>query len=267
MRARDEEEDTEAGGAVIIKREEPQSSLAGLSKASSGLVHRAHASATATAVTVTDTWHDNQSTAAAKHNSTADGIPSTARKRRESFLDDIDLDPITFDESTHTLLFTEPINSTPFVLSILIAVLSILCLLLSLFNNGLAKERIEDVIPANVDTAVKTAQYTSIFIALLMEEEIPTGLYLLKRISRQYFIRTFPELSYHQFVFSNVLRIFSGYLFLINVLLILIVADDVMEIFFEFIALQFIQQLGKSDSGYILHCVFLILSFSNPVCF
>lgn len=123
-------------------------------------------------------------------------------------------------------------------------------LLLALFNNGLTKEGIKAVIPANVDKAVKTAQYTSIFIALLMEEEIPTGLYLLKRISRQYFIRTFPELSYHQFVFSNVLRIVLGYLFLINVLLILIVADDVMEIFFDFIALQFIQQLGKSDSGF-----------------
>lgn len=241
-RARDDEEDTEAG---------PQSSLEGLSKASSGLVHRAHASATAAkAFTVTDTWQDNQSTSAANSNNTVDDIPTTARRRRESFLDDIDLDPITFEESTHTLLFTEQINSPPFILSILIAVLSMLGLLLALFNNGLTKEGIKAVIPANVDKAVKTAQYTSIFIALLMEEEIPTGLYLLKRISRQYFIRTFPELSYHQFVFSNVLRIVLGYLFLINVLLILIVADDVMEIFFDFIALQFIQQLGKSDSGF-----------------
>ena len=264
MRAQDEEEDTETGVVVVRREDEPQPSLARLSKKSSGLVHRSHvvsATAASAAVTVTDTWHDNQSSAATIHNSTVDDIAARARYRRQSFLDDVDLDPIILPKSTHTLLFTEPINSAPFVLSVLIAALSILCLLLALFNTGLTKEGIKAVIPVNVSTAVKTAQYTSIFIALLMEEEIPTGLYLLKRISRQRFISTFPELNYHQFVFSNVLRIVMGYLFLINVLLILMIADDVMIIFFDFIALQFIQQLGKLDSGCILHNFYCFLCF------
>ena len=105
---------------------------------------------------------------------------------------------------------------------------------------------IKDVIPANVPQAVKIAQYASIIIALLMEEEIPTGLYLMRRIPKQYFISKFPELQYSKFVCSCVLRIFMGYMFLGNVLLLLIQANNVLEIFFDFIALQFLQQLdGK----------------------
>lgn len=153
-----------------------------------------------------------------------------------------DFDVITFPESTHTLLFTEPINSRAFQFSFSIAGLSLLCLFLALINN----DRIQfgrSAIPANVGTAVKITQYAAIFIALLMEEEIPTGLYLLRRISKTYFKSKFPELKYHKFVHSCLLRIFMGYLFLLNVFLILMMARGVLDIFFDFIALQFLQQL------------------------
>ena len=181
---------------------------------------------------------------AIKHDRSEDDVAARIRRRRQSSSDDADLDPIILPKSTHTLLFTEPINSVPFAIGLFIASLSIICLLLALFNDGLSRG-LKDVIPSNVDVAVKTAQYTSIFIALLMEEEIPTGLYFLKRMSRQYFKSAFPELRYEQFFIANALRIVMGYLFLVNVLIILIRASDVLEIFFDFIALQFIQQLGK----------------------
>lgn len=243
--ADDEEEYTEA-----CREEEPQCSfVVGSPEKKLGLFHRSYATS---AAAVTDTGHINQSSAAAvttmngHNNSVNDNVAARIARRRQSYLDNIDLDPIILQESTHTLLYTEPINSAPFIISILIATLSIICLFLALFNNGVTRSDIREVIPANVDKSVKVAQYICIIVALLMEEEIPIGLYQLERISRQYFISTFPELSYRQFVFSNVLRIVMGYLFLVNVLLILWKASDVMEIFFDFIALQFIQQLGES---------------------
>jgi hypothetical protein len=150
-------------------------------------------------------------------------------------------DSIMLPESTHTLLFTEPIKSNAFEFSVTIAGMSILCLFLALMNNGITNGNAR--IPANVGVAVKVAQFASIFIALLMEEEIPTGLYLLRRIPKQYFESKFPELKYYKFVWSCMLRIFMGYLFLVNVLLILMQASNVMDIFFDFIALQFLQQL------------------------
>ena len=78
---------------------------------------------------------------------------------------------------------------------------------------------------------------------IIVEEEIPTGLYLLRRISQPYLHSKFPEISYSRFVWSNVLRISMGYLFLVNVLVILVRAEDVLEIFYDVLALQFIQQL------------------------
>ena len=161
---------------------------------------------------------------------------------------DDDTDPITLPKSTHTLLFTEPINSAPFIISVFIAALSILCLLLTLLNNGAKPGEYKDVIPANVPPAVKIAQYASIIIALLMEEEIPTGLYLLRRIPKQYFISKFRELKYSKFVCSCVLRILIGYLFLVNILLVMVQATDVLSIFYDLLALQFVQQL---DGKYI----------------
>lgn len=104
-----------------------------------------------------------------------------------------DNDPVTLPESTHTLLFTEPINSKPFVGGFLIAGMSILCLLLALLDNPWSN--LKDSIPANVKPTVKVAQFCSIFIALVMEEEIPTALFLLRRIPRQYFQSKFPELK------------------------------------------------------------------------
>ena len=235
-----------------VCREEPQcSSFVGLPEKKLGLFHRSYATSSAA---VTDTGHINQSPAAGVN----ENVAARIARRRQSYIDNVDLDPIILQESTHTLLYTEPINSAAFIISVLIATLSILCLFLALFNNGVTRNDIRDVIPANVDTSVTVAQYVSIIIALLMEEEIPIGLYQLERISRQYFISTFPELSYRQFVFSNVLRIVMGYLFLINVLLILWKANEVMEIFFDFIALQFIQQLGE------LNCTIVLLLFVLP---
>ena len=161
---------------------------------------------------------------------------------------DDDTDPITLPKSTHTLLFTEPINSRPFIIGVFIAALSISCLLLTLLNNGAKPGMYKDVIPANVPPAVKIAQYASIIIALLMEEEIPTGLYLLRRIPKQYFISKFRELKYSKFVCSCILRILIGYLFLVNILLVLVQATDVLSIFYDLLALQFVQQL---DGKYI----------------
>ena len=48
---------------------------------------------------------------------------------------------------------------------------------------------------------------------------------------------------------SSILRITIGYLFLLNVILVLIQADVVIEIFYDVLALQFIQQLGKHELG------------------
>ena len=83
-----------------------------------------------------------------------------------------------------------------------------------------------------------------------MEEEIPTGLYLLRRISKPYLKSKCPDVSYAKFVSSSVLRISMGYLFLVNVIVVLVQADTVIEIFYDVLALQFLQKLD--DIGFAI---------------
>jgi len=147
-------------------------------------------------------------------------------------------DTVTLPESTYSFLFTEPTRSIPGMFSWGIAAMSCTCLTLALINNITCEE-----VPASVNTSVRIAQYLAILIALLMEEEIPTGLYLLRRISKPHLKSKFPEIKYWKFVCSSTLRIAMGYLFLGNVLVILIQADEVLTIFYDVLALQFLQQL------------------------
>mmetsp|Transcript_37962 Transcript_37962/g.79512 ORF Transcript_37962/g.79512 Transcript_37962/m.79512 type:complete len:496 (+) Transcript_37962:298-1785(+) len=57
------------------------------------------------------------------------------------------------------------------------------------------------------------------------------------------FKKKFPNRSYKRFVASAMLRIILGYIFLLNVLLILVKADGVLDIFYDVLALQFISEL------------------------
>ena len=172
MAQADEEEYMET-----FREEEPQCSsfVVGLPEKKLGLFHRSYATS---AAAVTDTGHINQSPAATvttmngHNNSVNDNVAARIARRRQSYIDNVDLDPIILQESTHTLLYTEPINSAPFIISILIATLSIiLCLFLALFNNGVTRSDIREVIPANVDKSVKVAQYICIIVALLMKKK------------------------------------------------------------------------------------------------
>ena len=76
-----------------------------------------------------------------------------------------DHESFTLPESTHSLLFTEPIRSMPFVFSIGIAAMSYASLSLALCNNIAI-----GTVPANVDISVKLAQYLceyTIFLVFL----------------------------------------------------------------------------------------------------
>ena len=58
-------------------------------------------------------------------------------------------------------------------------------------------------------------------------------MYLLRRISRAHLKMNCPQICYCKFVSSAVMHIVIGYLFLINVTVILIYADAVVEIFYD----------------------------------
>lgn len=76
-----------------------------------------------------------------------------------------------------------------------------------------------------------------------MEEEIPQALILMRSISRKSFHESYPSLSYNRLILSCVLRLVMGYLFLTNLFVTVVQADDVITIFFDILALEFVQHL------------------------
>lgn len=95
----------------------------------------------------------------------------------------------------------------------------------------------------NVTLSVRIAQYLSLVIALIMEEEIPESLHLLQMISGRTLRVHLPDRRYGRFVLSASLRILMGYLFYLNAFLVVAQATSVIDIFFDVLALHFVQQI------------------------
>ena len=76
-----------------------------------------------------------------------------------------------------------------------------------------------------------------------MEEEIPTGLYLLRLITKESLHKIFPKMKFGRFVAAAFVRLVMGYLFLFNTFCVVVQATAVLDIFFDVLALQFLQQL------------------------
>ena len=116
---------------------------------------------------------------------------------------------ITLPQSTHTLLFTTNVFTFPFGFAFIIFGISIAVLVLAMLDNldGSSKGNILKV-PANISKEVRAAQYLSIIVAVLIEEEVPTALYLLKMLPRE----TVEQLglSYPKFVMSVGFRLAIG---------------------------------------------------------
>ncbi|KAL7454765.1 hypothetical protein ACHAWC_008115 [Mediolabrus comicus] len=160
------------------------------------------------------------------------GVISNIDDTKNEYSED---DPIELTRSTHSLLFSEPVCSLPFLFAIIIAMMSFICLVLACYNN------MQDTVGVTVD--VRIAQYFSLAIGLLMEEEIPSSLYMLRQIPKGSLRETTPQIKYGKFVFSAVIRLLMGYFFLMNMFLVVVQAEFVLDIFYDVIALQFIQQL------------------------
>lgn len=153
-------------------------------------------------------------------------------------------DPIELTQSTHSLLFSEPINSLPFAFALIIVLMSYTCLILACWNNmqgGYQGNRLNA--PMGVEVDVRIAQYLSLVIGLLMEEEIPSALYMLRQISKTSLMQKTPQIKYGKFIFAAIVRLIMGYFFLINMFLVVVQANAVLDIFYDVIALQFLQQL------------------------
>ena len=113
----------------------------------------------------------------AQYDDDPDSKPSSPQSQDNNNLyDGYEEEAITFPQSTHSWLFTESICSLPFTFALGIVSLSYISLILALLNifeDGEPGNRFN--VPVSCSTTVRIAQYIAMIIALVMEEEIPTG--------------------------------------------------------------------------------------------
>lgn len=75
-------------------------------------------------------------------------------------------------------------------------------------------------------------------------QEIPTGLEIIGKGAKQGELSSGgPKLNMTRIVFSSLLRLAVGYLFLICLFLVVVQESSVMGIFFDVLALEFVEQL------------------------
>ncbi len=154
-------------------------------------------------------------------------------------------EPIMLTQSAYSFLFTEPVHSLPFAFAVGILLISYTCLILALVDNLYVGYTAENPlsVAVGVTAVVKTAQYLALLVGSIMEEEIPESLYMLRMISRTTLTKADSNFLYRRFVICAMLRIVMGYLFIVNMFVVVVQATRVIDIFFNVLALQFLQQV------------------------
>jgi hypothetical protein len=187
-------------------------------------------------------------------------------------------------EDTYTLLMTEDMLSAPFAFAMVSVALSILCLALVLVS-AISKRNNINVLgfPEGSPAVVHIAQFTGLIVGLLREDEIPEGLTLMalgvrirgdEGVTKSFLDQRKPrrvselirdvtrgrmsfmtnELSFaingerlknRRIIIVSLLRICVGYLFLLTLFINVAQNDDVIQIFYDLLALEFVENIDN----------------------
>jgi hypothetical protein len=151
-------------------------------------------------------------------------------------------DEFELPESTYTFLIAEPILSTPFFLGCISYALCLTCLALALYNELDNGTDDNPYAIAEVRRTVRVTQFLGLIIGVLMDDEIPTGLELIGKALEQDTSRG-DHFSMFRIICSSILRISIGAMFLTSLFFIVIQEDTVIGVFFDVLALEFVESI------------------------
>jgi hypothetical protein len=126
----------------------------------------------------------------------------------------------------------------------------------SLLNDNEGKREGDDTeynffnVPVLVDTEVLIAQFLALFLAVVSRDEVTNTLGL---VSVGYSTRcqeSFPKATYFSFIQTNFFRFFMGISVVFVSLIFIVQADNVLDIFLNFAAIEFVATID--DLAYTL---------------
>ena len=164
-------------------------------------------------------------------------------KENEEEEEEEDEEPYEFPESTFTFLITENVFSASFATAIMTQILSLTCLFLAfkdqMSSGGPGNEL---GLAAEVSKEVHATRYIATLIAVLNESEIPQALELVGMAFQQN-ASAKDRISFKRILFSSCMRFLLGYSFLCSVFVIIVQVTDVLSMFMNILALQFVERL------------------------
>jgi hypothetical protein len=142
------------------------------------------------------------------------------------------------------MMITENILSFGFVTSIVVFLLAMTCLFMA-HRNQADRGRPGNPLglPPNVQIEVRVAQYLMLLIGVLMEHEIPDGLEMIGKGMEQLLSDDHHVLSMRKILLSSLLRLCMGYMFLLTLFVAVVQSDNVLDLFFNVLALEFVENI------------------------
>jgi len=119
---------------------------------------------------------------------------------------------------------------------------------MSSVSNGM--KRYGSGVPAGVSNMVRTAQFIGAFVGVLMEDEIPQGLQLIANGAGHALLLNGQRDVHRRVILSSMFRLLVGYLFLSSLFLAIAQSTDVIQIFYDVLALEFVENID--DTAYAL---------------
>ena len=152
-------------------------------------------------------------------------------------------EPYEFPESTFTFLITENVFSFGFATAILTQILSLTCLFLAFKNQMSAGSSGNELgLAAEVSKEVHATRYIAMLVAVLNESEVPQALELIGKAFQQK-ASAKDRISFKRILFSSCMRFLLGYTFLCSVFVVIVQVTDVLSMFMNILALQFVESL------------------------
>lgn len=181
-------------------------------------------------------------------------------------------DKFELPASTYTFFITEPVFSLPFFVGLITYGVCLACLSLALKDELDSGTDDNPYGIAEVTRTVRIAQYLGIIVGVLIDEEIPTGLELIGKAFEQKEKRDHRVFPRSKIFFSSIMRISIGAMFLTNLFFVIVQESNVLEIFFDMVALEFVESIDDicfelcrrgffsrrlkeaSNQDFVLHC-------------
>lgn len=155
--------------------------------------------------------------------------------------DDDDKNKFELPESTFNMIITENIFSAGFLMAIFALLLSLICLFLA-FNSQKGEGEAGNPLGLGPDVSreVNVTRYIAILVAVLNESEIPKALEIIGKGIQQSGNNT---ISMKRIVLSSCMRLLLGYVFLMTVFVSVAQSTDVLQMFMNLLALQFMEDI------------------------